>query len=167
MVEVNQMRGLINRFGVIPYLLLGLGLLVLSFMALNHIVNNFWPFNVTRLDLLRSTAVGVIDAPAILEDANREFLFAFLAALILGVVGLMIPLIYYLNKRFGPQSKPPRFLLLLRQSMWVALWVAFCVWLQMNRAFGFAVAALVAVVFLLFEVLLQIRTRAAQSVPES
>ena len=60
----------------------------------------------------------------------------------------------------------PRFLLLLRQSMWVALWVGFCVWLQMNRALGIAVATLVAVVIVLFEILLQIRTRAAQTIPQ-
>lgn len=159
------MRKLVHRLGVIPYLLLGLGMLALSLLALDHIVNSFWPFDVTRIDLLRATGLGNIDAPAILEDANQEFIIAFLAALVLGVAGLVLPLAYYLNRRFDHQPQPPRFLLLLRQSMWVALWIAFCVWLQMNRALGIAVAALVAVVIVLFEVLLQIRTRAAQTIP--
>jgi hypothetical protein len=160
------MRKFIIRLGVIPYLLLGLGMLALGLLALDHIVNTFWPFNVTRIDLLRATGLGIVDAPAILEDANYEFILAFLAAVVLGVSGLALPLVYFLNRRFDPQPQPPRFLLLLRQSMWIALWVAFCVWLQMNRAFGFAVATLVAVVFLLFEILLQIRTRAAQALPQ-
>ena len=39
--------------------------------------------------------------------------------------------------------------------------MAFCLWLQMNRTLGVAVAALVAAVLILFEVVLQIRARAA------
>jgi uncharacterized membrane protein (UPF0136 family) len=46
--------------------------------------------------------------------------------------------------------------------MWVGLWVAFCTWLQMNRSFGIGVAALVAAVLIMFEILLQIRSRAVQ-----
>jgi hypothetical protein len=49
----------------------------------------------------------------------------------------------------------------LRQSMWVGLWVTFCVWLQMNRLLSIALAVLVAVVLIMFELLLHIRTRAA------
>jgi uncharacterized membrane protein (UPF0136 family) len=45
--------------------------------------------------------------------------------------------------------------------MWVGSWAAFCVWLQMNRTLGLAVAILVAVVLILFEMLLQLRQRTA------
>jgi hypothetical protein len=45
-------------------------------------------------------------------------------------------------------------------ALWVGLWVAFCLWLQMNRTLGVAVAALGAAVVILFEVVLQIRARA-------
>lgn len=157
------MRSIIHRLGVIPYLLLGAGLLVLGLLAINHIVDNFWPFDVQRLDLLRATALDQIDAPAILEAANLEILLAFLAAVLMSVTGLMLPLAYFLNRRFDRRYPNPRFLLVLRQSMWVGLWIAFCVWLRMNRTLGLAVVLLVAVVLVLFEVLLQLRTRAVQT----
>jgi uncharacterized membrane protein (UPF0136 family) len=49
--------------------------------------------------------------------------------------------------------------------MWVGLWFAFCAWLQMNRTLGIAIAALVAIVLLMFELLLQVRHRAEQGSP--
>jgi hypothetical protein len=48
--------------------------------------------------------------------------------------------------------------------MWVGLWASFCVWLQMNRLLSVAMALLVAVVLIMFEFLLQLRTRAADNV---
>lgn len=153
-----------KRLGAIPYLLLGVGLVVLGILALSHISNNFFPFHVERLDLLRATALDQIDAPAILEGAVTEFILAFLAAVLLAVTGLALPLVYYLNRRFASAGGHPRFLLVLRQSMWLGTWVAFCVWLQMNRVLGPAVALLVAIVLALFEVLLQVRTRAVRSI---
>lgn len=154
------MRDFLERLGTIPFLLLGLGLLALGLLALNQIVNNFWPFDVQRLDLVRATARGQADAPALLEAANLEILLAFLAAVMVVITGLVLPLVYYLNRRFYPEGKLPPFLLVMRQAMWVGIWVAFCVWLQMNRTLGIAVALLVAVVLVMFEVLLQVRTRA-------
>lgn len=155
------MRDLVRRLGAIPFVLLGIGLLLLGLLALNQIVNNFWPFAVQRLDLVRATARGQIDAPSLLEAANLEILLAFLGTIIVMVTGLVLPLVYYLNKRFDSTSNSPSFLLVLRQSMWVGVWVAFCVWLQMNRTLGLAVALLVAAVLATFEVLLQVRTRAS------
>jgi hypothetical protein len=46
--------------------------------------------------------------------------------------------------------------------MWIGFWVSFCLWLQMNRMLGVAVALLVAAVLILFEFIVQIRTRASQ-----
>lgn len=149
-----------QRLGIIPVLLLGLGFVLLSLLTMEHIVNNFYPFDVQRIDLLRATALDQIDAPAILEAPNLEFILVFLAVVCLAVTGLMLPVAYFLNWRFVSAPAAPRFLLVLRQSMWVGLWVAFCTWLQMNRVLGIAVAILVGLIFVLFEVLLQVRTRA-------
>ncbi len=147
--------------GSIPFVLLGLGLLFLGVLALNHVVNNFWPFDVERLDLIRATARAQVDASSLLEATNLEILLAFLAAIMVAVTGLVLPLVYYLNKRLRPPEWTPSYLLVLRQAMWVGLWVAFCVWLQMNRTLGLAVILLVAAVLIIFEVLLQVRTRAS------
>ena len=147
------------EMGVVPSLLLGAGLFFIGIMSLNHITNNWWPFDVGRLDLVRATALNRGDAALIMESANPEIILAFLATILLTVTGLFLPLTSFLNKRFVP-SRPPTYFVVVRQSMWMGLWVAFCVWLQMNRTLGIAVAGLVAVVLVMFEALLQVRTRA-------
>ncbi|MEZ4646766.1 MAG: hypothetical protein R3E31_29240 [Chloroflexota bacterium] len=150
-----------QKLGVLPSLALGAGLLFIGLITLNHIVNNWWPIDVARVDLIRDTVLNRADPAALLEAANTEVLVAFLGAVLVSITGLALPLAYFLNKRFGRQTTFPPFLVTLRQAMWIGLWGAFCVWLQMNRTFGLAIATLVAFVFLLFEVLLQIRTQTA------
>lgn len=153
------MKSLLQRLSTLPYLLLGAGLAVLGVMATSYIVNYFWPFDVQRLDLVRDVAQDIANPVVILDAANYEIVLAFLAMVVLTLTGLALPLVYYLNKRFV-SVQLPTFWIILRQSIWVGVWVAFCLWLHMNRALGFAVAVLVAVVLVLFEVLLQVRTRA-------
>jgi hypothetical protein len=155
------MEKLTSRFAVMPYLLIGVSLLLLGVAAINHIMNNLWPIDVTRLDLIRSIAQDQAEPAQLLVAVNNEFIVAFLASVLVAVTGLSLPLAYYLNKRFG-RSGSQRFLVVLRQAMWVGIWVAFCVWLQMNRSLGIGIALLVAGVLVTIEVLLQIRTKAAE-----
>jgi hypothetical protein len=136
---------------------------------MRHIVDNWWPFDVTRLDLVRAVGLNRADPAMLLEAANFEIIMAFLAAILVAFTGLAMPLAYLLNRRFLRSStrpgKPeaPTFLVTLRQAMAVGFWVSFCVWLQMNRVLGIAVAGLVAVVLVMFELLLQVRTRAVDA----
>ena len=155
------MRNKLARLSFVPPLILGIGLAALGLFALNHIVDNWWPFDVARLDLIRATALGQSDPSALMSAANSEAIFAFLAAIMLVFTGVAMPIAGFLNKRFAlSQGSPvPEFLVVLRQAMWVGLWATFCVWLQMNRVFGMAIAILVAAVLLLFEFLLQVRSR--------
>jgi hypothetical protein len=157
-----------QKFGVLPSLVLGIALFLLGLLVINHIVNNWWPFDVIRLDLVRATALGHVEAASILQAANREIILAFLGATLITITGLALPLAYYVNKRFSHyldqrsgRSRPPEFHVTLRQAVWVGLWVSFCLWLQMNRALSLAVAVLVATVLILFEIMLQIRARAS------
>lgn len=154
------MKTTLQRLGILPYLVLGLGLLVLGLLAMNHAVDSWWPFDVARLDLVRATALDQVDPAALMESANVDIIFAFLCAVIASATGIALPIIYFLNKRFGDES--PQFLVVLRQSMWVGFWVSFCIYLQMNRMLGIAVALLVAAVLILFEFIVQIRTRASR-----
>ena len=154
------MNNLVQRFGAIPFILLGGGLMVIGVLAMNHIVNSFWPVDVGRLDLIRDTALDRAEATSLLQAAEREIIIAFLAGLAVAVTGLALPLAYYLNKRFG-SSDPSHYLVIFRQSMWVGAWFASCTWLQMNRSLGWGVALLVAAVLAIFELLLQVRERAA------
>lgn len=151
---------LIARMGLLPYFIVGIGLLLLGLLALNHITGSLWPIDVARLDLIRSTALDQADATTLLRSANLEIVFAFLAALLVAVTGLVLPIAYVLNRRFG-RSPSQSFLVVLRQAMWVGLWAAFCVWLQMQRSLGLGVAGLSAIVLVIVELLLQVRTRAA------
>lgn len=159
----------IQKMGVIPYLLLGIGLAFIGFTAWLYITNSFFPFDPDqRLDLVRSVGLGRADAATILEASSSELIFAFLATIFLMITGIALPFAYFLNKRFGKyaderfgESSSTPFLVVLRQAIGVGFWASFCLWLQMNRAFGFAAALLVAFVLILFELLLQIRTRVA------
>ncbi len=151
-----------ERLGISPYLLLGLGLLILGLMAMNHIVDNWWPFDVERLDLVRATALDQVDPASLMDAANTEIILAFLSAVLVAATGVALPIAYFLNWRFSTSKggPNPHFLVVLRQAMWIGFWVSFCMWLQMNRVLGIAVAILVAGVLILLELLLQIRTRA-------
>jgi hypothetical protein len=155
------MHDTLDRLGVFPYLLLGAALLVLGVMATDHIVNNFWPFDVTRLDLVRASALDQANPSAMLDAANGQILLAFLASVMVAVTGLVLPLVYYTNVRFDRDGESPPITIVLRQALLVGLWLAFCVWLQMNRSLGLAVALLVAAVLATFEILLQVRRRAS------
>jgi len=151
---------LIERMGILPYLAVGVGLILVGSLALDQITSTLWPIDVARLDLIRSTALDRAEATTLLRSANLEIVFAFLAALLVAVTGLALPIAYVLNKRFS-RSPSGSFMVVLRQAMWVGLWAAFCVWLQMHRSLGLGVAALSAIVLVIVELLLQVRTRAA------
>ena len=154
-----------QRLGVLPAFILGITLFAFGLITLSYILNNWWPNDVSRLDLIRDTALGQAEATALLEAANTEILLAFLAAVLVTGTGIMLPLAHFLNKRFGRETIYPPLLVTLRQAMWFGLWAAFCIWLQMNRMLGSAIAGLVAVVFLLMEMLIQIRTQTQQVSP--
>ncbi len=152
------MKALFQRLGSIPYLLFGSSLLIVGLLSLNHIVNSFWPIDVQRIDLVRATALDQADPARLLNAANKEIIWVFLAGVLVVITGVSVPLAYVLNQRFS-QNESSQFLVVLRQAMWIGLWFAFCIWLQMNRTLGLGVALLVAAVFIVVEVLLQVRTR--------
>ena len=144
----------------ILYFIIGSALCAVGFLAINQILNSFWPIEVDRLDLVRAVALDQAEPSQLMRSANLEIILSFLAAILISVTGLMLPVAHFLNKRFS-QTESSSYLVVLRQAMWVAIWAAFCTWLQLNRAFGWGVAILVAAVFLVLEVMLQVRTKAA------
>jgi hypothetical protein len=159
-----------DRFGFVSSLVLGVLLVALGLMAMEYVINSWWPIDINRLDLVRAAAQGRADAAILLEAANFEIILVFLATVLTAVTGVFLPISYLLNRRFAGYTdrrfgkiETSRLLIAVRQSMAVGFWVAFCLWLQMNRSFGLAVALLVATVLILFEILLQIRSRAAQA----
>ena len=158
------MKKTFERLGIVPYLILGFGLLILGLMAMNHIIDNWWPMDVERIDLVRATALDQIDPASLMESANTEIILAFLSAVLVATTGIALPITYFLNRRFSPTPgmTSPHFLVVLRQAMFIGFWASFCLWLQMNSMLGIAVVVLVAGVLILLEILLQVRTRAAR-----
>ncbi len=76
-----------ERLGVIPVLLLGGSLFATGLLAAQHIINNWWPFDVARLDLVRATALDRADPASLLEAANVDIILAFLAIVLVAVTG--------------------------------------------------------------------------------
>ena len=146
--------------GFILYFIIGAMLCAVGVLAINHILSSFWPIEVDRLDLVRDVAMDQAESSQLMYSANLEIILSFLAAILIFVAGLMLPVAHFLNKRFS-QAERSNYLVVIRQAMWVAIWAAFCTWLQLNRAFGWGVAILVAAVFLVLEIMLQVRTKAA------
>ncbi len=159
-----------DHFGLISSFILGILLFIIGLLAMIYIVDSWWPFDINRLDLVRAAAQGRVNASILLEAANYEIILAFLASILTAATGLALPIAYLLNQRFAAftdrrfgQIESSRLIVALRQSIAVGIWVSFCLWLQMNRSLGLAVALLVAGVLILFEILLQIRGRTAQA----
>ncbi len=159
-----------ERFAFISALVLGVLLLALGLLAMEYVINSWWPVDINRLDLVRAAAQDRADAASLLQAANFEIILVFLATVLTAVTGLILPISYLLNRRFAAytdrrfgEMESSHLMVALRQSMAAGIWVAFCLWLQMNRSFGLAVALLVAAILILFELMLQIRSRAAST----
>ncbi|HSH01214.1 MAG TPA: hypothetical protein VLL52_01760 [Anaerolineae bacterium] len=146
-----------KRLGVYPFFVVGSLLAVGGGFALYQLSNFVWLFDVEqRLDLLRAVPLGRTDPAALWDASLTPVVLTFLGAMLITVMGGVMPLVFYLNKRFG-QSEVPGYILTIRQSFLIGFWVAICVLLQMNRTLGMAVAVLVGLVLIIFELLLQIR----------
>ena len=151
-----------RRFGLWITLVLAFALASIGGSILMQLVNNVWlvPENSPDHELVRRTVMnGTADATIIMQAADRGMLAIFLLCTLAIGMGVAMPIVYFVNKRMEltRRAVPPTFFAVLRQGLWVGLWLSFCVWLQMSRTFGLPVALLIAVVFVLFEVLFHVR----------
>lgn len=80
-----------------------------------------------------------------LPTVGPRWLFFFL--LIIAVTGTALPFVWVLHKRFGAAPTS----VLLRQALWVALYVSLLVWLQVNRSLTLSLSLLLGVGFILLE----------------
>ena len=80
-----------------------------------------------------------------LPTVGPRWLFFFL--LIIAVPGTALPFVWVLHKRFGAAPTS----ILLRQALWVALYVSLLVWLQVNRSLTLSLSLLLGVGFILLE----------------
>lgn len=87
-------------------------------------------------------------------------LWLFFLCLFMAVTGTALPFIRFLNVRFSRQRAALPGGVLLRQSMWVALFVTTCAWLQIPRLLNWLIAFLLALSLVAIEVFLRLRERA-------
>lgn len=85
-------------------------------------------------------------------------LWVFLAVLYVAVVGTVLPFIRALNTRLTPPTRVyPSGGVLVRQAVWVGLFVVACAWLQIPRVLTPPVAFFLALALIVIEVFLRSR----------
>ena len=89
----------------------------------------------------------------------------FFMILQIAITGTLLPLVRYINVRFTPiDHEVPPGGVIVRQSMWVALFIVICAWLQIPRVLTWSIAFFLAIVFLVIEIFLRIRERQLEAI---
>ena len=84
----------------------------------------------------------------------------FFVFLYLAVTGTVMPFVRFLNVRFiSEDAIPPSGGVILRQSIWVGLFVVACAWLQIPRVLNPIIAFFLALSLIVIEVFLRVRER--------
>jgi hypothetical protein len=81
----------------------------------------------------------------------------FFVFLYLAVTGTVLPFVRFLNLRFSRESVPPSGGVILRQSIWIGLFVVACAWLQIPRVLNAVIAFFLAISLIVIEVFLHVR----------
>lgn len=83
-------------------------------------------------------------------------LWVFFLLLHIAITGTVLPIVRYLNVRFTPvHAEVPPGGVIVRQSIWVGLFVVTCAWLQIPRALSLPLGIFIGVVFIVVEVFLR------------
>ncbi len=82
----------------------------------------------------------------------------FFVLLHVAVTGTVIPLVRFLNVRFTPVDRelPPGGVI-VRQSIWIGLFVVTCFWLQIPRVLSWPIVFFLALIFVVVEIFLRSR----------
>lgn len=90
-------------------------------------------------------------------------LWLFFLLLKIAVAGTALPIVRYLNVRFTPKNKEvPASGVIVRQSVWLGLFVVTCAWLQIPRALSLPLIIFIAMVFIVVEIFLRTREIASE-----
>jgi hypothetical protein len=91
-------------------------------------------------------------------------LFFFLG--VLALTGSTLPFVAFLNRRF-PSSPPTTSGVILRQSLWVGIYGATLVWLQIGRVLTPPMALVLAIGLVIIEWLIRLREKSQWRVEKS
>jgi hypothetical protein len=93
-----------------------------------------------------------------------DAIWLFFVLLQITVTGVSLPFVRYLNVRFTPiNADLPPGGVLVRQSVWIGLFVVTCAWLQIPRVLSLPIAFFLGLVFVVLEVFLRSREIARES----
>ena len=87
-------------------------------------------------------------------SGGTRWLFFFCA--VLGLTGLALPAVAYLNRRF-PSDPPVTHGIIMRQAIWIGIYLPTLAWLRIGRVLNFPIALLLAAGLILVEWLLRLR----------
>lgn len=92
-----------------------------------------------------------------------DAIWLFFVLLLMTVTGVAIPFVRFLNLRFAPSYAPtPPGGVIVRQSVWIGLYVVTCAWLQIPRVLSLPIAFFLALVFVVLEIFLRSRELARE-----
>lgn len=81
----------------------------------------------------------------------------FFVCLYLAVTGTVLPFIRFLHLQFAGHDSLPSSGVIMRQSIWVGLFVVACAWLQIPRVLNPVIAFFLALSLIVIEVFLWVR----------
>lgn len=81
----------------------------------------------------------------------------FFVFLYLAVTGTVLPFVRFLHLRFSGEDSVPSSSVILRQSIWVGLFVVACAWLQIPRVLTPILALFLALSLMVIEFFLHLR----------
>jgi hypothetical protein len=91
-------------------------------------------------------------------------LWSFFLLLHLAVTGTVLPLVRYFNVLLTPHDRlPPPGGVIVRQSVWIGLYVVICAWLQLLRVLSLPIGLFLPVAFIGVEVFLRLREMDSES----
>jgi hypothetical protein len=85
-----------------------------------------------------------------------RWLFFFFS--VLAITGSVLPFIAFLNRRF-PSFPPPSQFIIVRQAVWIGIFIPTLAWLQIPRVLTISQAVLLGLALILIETLLRMRER--------
>lgn len=85
-------------------------------------------------------------------------IWGFFVLWLMAFTGTAVPFVRYLNRRFSPEPAPAS--VILRESIWVGLFMATGAWLQRSNLLGSATAGLLLIALVGVEWFLRLRERA-------
>lgn len=115
---------------ITKYIIVGIMLCLLGFVGLLYLFSNTLP------------------------TLGPRWLFFFL--LMIAVSGLCLPIVAFLNKRF-PSNPPAGDSVIIRQAIWVGIYVNGMAWLQLGRLLTYIFAVFLAAGLIIIEFLIRLR----------